>query len=261
MDRNYFYTVMGGDGRLDYEKYIDAQALLSCQKDFSEFCNEDELQFQVVHQITELWMKVIAYTLLELDERLESGETNRGLTLFRRIHLIQEVMIDLLKLLDTMSPKAYQEIRVRLGQGSVRESPNYRAMVRMHQPVWRTFKTRYLDEAGATLKEIYDSGFACCDAYLIAESFVKYDELFQRWRFHHVQMVHRTIGPSATSLRGNPVEGLNDGLRSKLFPELWEIRSRMTDDWNERHGAVRPNLDPPAASGVCPYAAEQAMVG
>ncbi len=48
MDRDYFYKIMYGEGNLDYELYLNTAKLLRCQKDFSEFCNKDELQFQVV---------------------------------------------------------------------------------------------------------------------------------------------------------------------------------------------------------------------
>jgi tryptophan 2,3-dioxygenase len=261
MNREHFYSIMAGEGLLDYEKYIASQTLLGCQKRFTEFCNEDELLFQVIHQITELWMKSIAYTFLELDECLQSGESNRAMMLFRRVEMIQNQMIDLLGLMDTVSPNSYQEIRVHLGQGSVRESPSYRAMIRMHQPLWRSFQSRYLERMGTTLDEIYNSEFTCSEAYLLAEAFIKYDELFQRWRFHHIQMVHRTIGVSATSLKGNPVTGLNDGLRSKLFPELWEVRSRMTDEWSARFAAAGPAMNPAQPNtastgrGRCPMAA------
>jgi tryptophan 2,3-dioxygenase len=44
----------------------DSGELFACQKPFGEFCNKDELQFQVVHQVEELWMKLIAYTLLDI---------------------------------------------------------------------------------------------------------------------------------------------------------------------------------------------------
>jgi hypothetical protein len=37
---------------------ISTRALLACQKPFDQFCNRDELQFQVVHQVEELWMKL-----------------------------------------------------------------------------------------------------------------------------------------------------------------------------------------------------------
>jgi len=68
MDREFFYSIMNGEGTLDYEIYLNTKALLSCQKDFKEFCNPGELQFQVVHQVEEMWMKLIGYTLLDIDD-------------------------------------------------------------------------------------------------------------------------------------------------------------------------------------------------
>src|ERR1700756_5862219 len=109
---------MGGDGTLDYELYLNTKTLLSCQSKFEDLCNPDELQFQVVHQVEELWMKLIAYTLLDIDEYLQQENTNRVLTLFRRIHAMQRMMSEQIGLLKTMSPKEYQAIRQRLGNGS-----------------------------------------------------------------------------------------------------------------------------------------------
>ena len=63
MNREQFYEIMSGEGTLDYELYLNTKALLSCQSKFEELCNPDELQFQLVHQVEELWMKLIAYTL------------------------------------------------------------------------------------------------------------------------------------------------------------------------------------------------------
>ncbi len=48
--------------------------------------------------------------------------THRVITLFRRVHLIERLMIELLALLETMSRKEYQEIRLQLGNGSSQES-------------------------------------------------------------------------------------------------------------------------------------------
>ena len=39
MDRAYFYSIMNGEGTLDYELYLNTKALLSCQKDFAALCN------------------------------------------------------------------------------------------------------------------------------------------------------------------------------------------------------------------------------
>ncbi len=68
VNREQFYDIMSGEGTLDYELYLNTKALLSCQSKYEELCNPDELQFQLVHQIEELWMKLIAYTLLDIDE-------------------------------------------------------------------------------------------------------------------------------------------------------------------------------------------------
>jgi len=115
MDREHFYATMNGEGTLDYEIYIATKALLHCQKDFKDLCNADELQFQVVHQVEELWMKLIGYTLLDIDDYIQQENTNRVVTLFRRVHIAMRLMINQLDLLETMSPKEYQQIRLQLG--------------------------------------------------------------------------------------------------------------------------------------------------
>src|SRR5437016_146495 len=127
---------MNADGTSDYEIYLKTQTLMSCQKDFREVCNGDELQFQIVHQSLELWMKLIAATLLDIDEFIQRENTNRVLTLFNRVHRIQAMMLDHLSILETMSPKEYQEIRLHLGRGSGAESPGFRTLLKMHAYLW-----------------------------------------------------------------------------------------------------------------------------
>src|SRR5262245_53269778 len=43
----------------DYEKYIRTEELLALQK--TQLTCHDELQFQIVHQVAELWMKLIEH--------------------------------------------------------------------------------------------------------------------------------------------------------------------------------------------------------
>jgi len=242
MDREHFYATMNGEGTLDYELYLNTKQLLGCQKDFKEFCNADELQFQIVHQVEELWMKLVAYTLLDIDEYMQKEETLRVLTLFKRVHSAQRLLIAQLDLLETMSPKEYQEIRLKLGNGSGQESPGFRTLLKMHQPLWHTFKTCYLEKLDLTVEKIYNSEYSHSDAYVVAEALAEFDELFQRFRFVHIQLIHRTIGLGAKSLKGRSVELLNEGQRVKFFPELWEIRNQMTDSWGGQYGVVRDSI-------------------
>jgi len=239
MDREHYYALMNGSGELDYELYINTKALLACQKDFKALCNQDELQFQIVHQVEELWMKVIAYTLLDIDDYLQQGNTNRVITLFRRVHMLVRLMTEQLGLLETMSPREYQEIRLQLGHGSGQESPGFRVLLKMYAPIWESFKNQYLDKAGLAVESIYNSGYNHSDAYVVAESLAEYDELFQKFRYHHLQLIHRSIGLGAKSLKGRSVELLENGLRVQFFPELWEVRNKMTDQWGSHYGVVR----------------------
>ena len=244
MDRGYFYSIMNGSGTLDYEAYLNTQKVLTAQKPFDELCNADELQFQIVHQVEELWMKLIGYTLLDIDEYIQDRNTHRVVTLFRRVHRTLQLMIQQLGLLETMSPKEYQEIRLQLGNGSGQESPGFRSLLKMPRPLWKSFKAAYLDADGRSVEQIYNSDYRHDDAYMVAESLVEFDELFQKCRYDHIQLTHRAIGMGAKSLKGRPVELLNEGAQTRFFPELWDVRNEMTDAWGGEYGQVRESLTP-----------------
>lgn len=242
MDREHYYKLIGGDGSLDYEIYLNTHALLSCQKSYDQLANSDELQFQIVHQIEELWMKLMAFTLLDIDDFMAIRQTSRVLTLFRRIHLLQHNLINQLALLETMSPKEYQEIRVQLGNGSGQESPGFRTLLKMAPELWENFEKYYLTADGKTVTDIYDTNYQHCEAYMIAEALAEFDELFQRFRYLHIQLIHRSIGLGAKSLKGRPVEILENGLKAQFYPKLWDIRGQMTDRWGASYGVKRDSI-------------------
>ena len=242
MDRAHFYSIMNGGGNLDYEIYLDTKRLLSCQNDFDKLCNADELQFQIVHQVEELWMKLIAYTLLDIDDYIRERNMNRVVTLFRRVRITLRLMSEQLRLLDTMSPKEYQEIRLQLGNGSGQESPGFRTLLQMPKKLWQSFVENYPDRDGLTIEQIYDSRYRHCDAYMIAEALLDFDELFQKFRQDHIQLIYRSIGMDARSLKGRSVELLRKGAGTRFFPELWNIRYRMTNAWGAEYGVCRDSI-------------------
>jgi tryptophan 2,3-dioxygenase len=242
MDRELFYAEMGGGKNLDYELYLNTQDLLACQKPFDKFCNKDELQFQVVHQVEELWMKLIAYTLFDIDEYLEQEQAFRVLTLFERCNRTLRLMIDQLELLETMSPKEYQQIRLQLGNGSGQESPGFRVLLKVVPNIWQTFERVCLMGRNTTVAKIYDADYAHDDAYAIAEAMLNFDELFQKFRLHHIFLIQRSIGMGAASLKGRSVDLLQAGAKHRFFPALWDIRAAMTDRWGESYGRVRDSI-------------------
>ena len=133
-------------------------------------------------------------------------------------------------------------LRMKLGGGSGLGSPGFRTLREMGGHVWDSFKSHYLDKHGLTVEKIYDDEYSHSDAYVVAEALADYDELFQRFRYHHLQHVSRSIGLGSKSLSGRPVQQLEKGLTQRFFPELWEIRNIMTDQWANKYGEVREPL-------------------
>ncbi|PTD16063.1 tryptophan 2,3-dioxygenase [Sphingomonas fennica] len=248
MDRQAFYAMMSAPPALDYELYLDTGSLLGCQKGFDEFVNRDELQFQIVHQVEELWMKLIAYTLLDVDDYLLARDTHRVLTLMGRCHRLLRLMTAQLDLLETMSPKEYQQIRLQLGNGSGQESPGFRTLLKMPPHLWTSFVSHYLTPEGRTVRSIYDQDYAHDAAYAVAEALIEFDELFGKFRWHHLFLIHRSIGMGSASLKGRSVDLLQAGAKHRFFPELWDVRVAMTDAWGGDYGRVRDSLSAGAAA-------------
>lgn len=244
MNRKEYLEMMRGAGKLDYEIYLNTERLLACQKDPEDLCNPDELQFMIVHQVEELWMKLMGTTLLDIHDEMRAGRTLKALTLFRRVHICQEMMSAQLALLETMSPKDYQEIRLLLGNGSGQESPGFRVLLKMPTDLWAAYVDVYLNGGQRTLEQVYDSEYSHDEAYMMAEALAEFDEQFQKFRNAHMQLIYRSIGVAAKSLKGRPVDILNAGIKQKFFPELWSVRAEMTDRWGASYGTTRDKLEP-----------------
>lgn len=61
----------------------------------------------------------------------------------------------------------------------------------------------------------------------ICERLVDLDEGIQEWRYRHIKMVERTIGVKPGTGGSSGAAYLRTTVGSPLFPDLWEIRSRL----------------------------------
>jgi tryptophan 2,3-dioxygenase len=61
----------------------------------------------------------------------------------------------------------------------------------------------------------------------MCERLVDLDEGLQEWRYRHVKMVQRTIGAKTGTGGSSGAQYLTTTLMTPLFPDLWEIRSRL----------------------------------
>jgi tryptophan 2,3-dioxygenase len=61
----------------------------------------------------------------------------------------------------------------------------------------------------------------------MCERLVDLDEGLQEWRYRHVKMVQRTIGAKAGTGGSSGAPYLTTTLMTPVFPDLWEIRSKL----------------------------------
>ena len=81
----------------------------------------------------------------------------------------------------------------------------------------------------AALKIIYDHHDEHDDLYQLCEAMIEYDENFQLWRYHHSRMVERMIGRKPGTGGSEGVGYLARTLDKRCFPDLWEVRTHLSD--------------------------------
>ncbi len=87
-----------------------------------------------------------------------------------------------------------------------------------------TAKIEPSPELQATLIELYRKDPKNAQ---MCERLVDLDEGLQEWRYRHVKMVQRTIGARIGTGGSSGAEYLAKTLMTPIFPDLWEIRSRL----------------------------------
>src|SRR5688572_23702730 len=79
-------------------------------------------------------------------------------------------------------------------------------------------------ELQATLIDLYRKDAKNAE---MCERLVDLDEGIQEWRYRHVKMVQRTIGAKMGTGGSSGAQYLATTLMTPIFPDLWEIRSRL----------------------------------
>lgn len=215
----------------DYEKFVNTEALLACQRPLDQLVNTHELFFQVTHQVMELWMKVIAHELRVAMEHMAQNDLPEATLRLQRVREIERVLVDQMAVMETLAPADYHPIRMTLGHGSGQESPGFNEILRLAPQVAAAFETR-LAASGVSLLDVHKDRHQHQAVFALTQGMMDVDSWFQRFREAHYHLVKRVIGSEVRSLRGVPASRLEHTSREPLFPDLWFVINDLTRlDW------------------------------
>ena len=238
---------------VEYGSYLALDALLSLQRPRSQPEHPDELLFIIVHQASELWFKVILHEFDALIHRLGQGDAPASLQAIKRINGLVGIVSNQLSALDTLPPQRFAQFRGYLGTSSGSQSAQFRAIEALsglrdahfmralaeHGPV-PDLVARALERP--TLQSLFESLLAAhrvsieqvysddshTTLLLLAEELLEYEQGFTRWRFLHVQLVERIIGPGTTGTGGTlGAQYLQRTIGQRFFPHLWAVRAKL----------------------------------
>lgn len=224
--KDYSVPVLPGEGATDYARYMRTDTLLSLQRRPEEMIHRDELLFQVVHQSTELWLKLACQELAESTRLIDSGAFDTAVRLLERAALGVRLATDQLEMMRRLSPWDFQTIRTILGHGSGFESPGWQAARRATEVLGKAF-TRMTAARGIDLAEVYRSQ-PDTPVHRLAEALIGWDERISLWRVEHCKMALRLLGEDVLGTKGIPIGVLTKLISHQFFPELWLVRTELT---------------------------------
>jgi tryptophan 2,3-dioxygenase len=238
---------------VSYGSYLHLDALLSLQQPRARPEHPDELLFIVVHQASELWFKVLLHELHGLIARLQTFDAVGAALAIRRVNALMEIVADQLSALDTLPPQRFAQFRGYLGTSSGSQSDQFRAIealsglrdphflaainehgepaaivqAALAMPTLQDLFDALVAHEGMTLETLY-TGPVPTTLVMIAEGMLEYEQLFSRWRFLHVQLVERIIGPGTFGTGGTlGAKYLQRTIAHRFFPNLWAVRSKL----------------------------------
>lgn len=220
--------VLAGSGKSDYENYLRTDELLSLQRNSDQWEHRDELLFTIVHQTSELWLKLACSEVTAAIENLCKNNLREPQRLLSRTVLCIQQIQNALDMLEKMSPWDYQQVRRALGHGSGFDSPGFNELRRLVPKLGEEFE-RLLNRSKIDLLTLFLNDRVYEDLFQIAEGLLDIDEQISLWRSRHFKVVERSIGMKVQGTQGTPVEVLGRLNSFRFFPKLWDIRTEITN--------------------------------
>jgi tryptophan 2,3-dioxygenase len=214
---------------LDYKGYLKIDELLQLQQPLANPTSHDETLFIVVHQVFELWFRLLLHEIDKVFQLLDEGDVIESERLIRRLTSIVRLFIPKLSVLETMLPSDFIQFRDRLKPASGFQSVQFReiefasglkdrkyiamfkdnpqAIARLErrfaEPTFWDHFVGLLKKRGFDVDSEESQRHSIVVIYkrggdhalrILCEAMIEYDEMFSLWREHHVRMAQRMIG-------------------------------------------------------------------
>ncbi len=113
---------------LTYGEYLKLDQLLKLQDVRSVPPEHDELLFIVIHQVYELWFKLVLHELEKLKRDLSANELFGAIATLKRVRTVLKTLVGQLDILETMTPMSFMAFRERLETASGFQSWQFREL-------------------------------------------------------------------------------------------------------------------------------------
>ena len=111
---------------LSYGQYLQLERVLGAQSPLST--HHDEMLFIVMHQASELWMKLCIHELRAAIEQIRQDDLGPAFKMLARVSRVQIQLAQSWDVLSTMTPADYSSFRASLGKSSGFQSYQYRTL-------------------------------------------------------------------------------------------------------------------------------------
>jgi|SRR5579863_7543585 tryptophan 2,3-dioxygenase len=235
-----------------YHEYLKLDELLNLQRPRTEH-TATELAFIVVHQVSELWFKLIINDIQGTIHALVDDNTSAALCRLSRIHEAERLLVDQFVVIDHLPPGGFGALRPALGTASAAESRQFAIIERLSCPhpghrapaacpaqdLWTALCLHIqvngydmpTDDTGQarirrqrTLLDIYQQAGP---ASAVCEALLDHDQAFCSWRQRHALSVARQIGNSPGTGGTAGLAYLERRNTRRFYPELWSVRAAL----------------------------------
>jgi tryptophan 2,3-dioxygenase len=113
---------------LTYPTYLQLPRLLDLQEPRSTPPEHDEMLFIVIHQVYELWFKLVLHELEKVKQDFLAGDLYAAIATFKRLRTVMKTLVGQLDILETMTPMSFASFRDRLDTASGFQSVQFREL-------------------------------------------------------------------------------------------------------------------------------------